>query len=183
MYESGESEAGKREKPIMGIMDILMNGLLLQVTGAPPTVNPLRKRVGHTLTLSWGGLRKLGHLSTNPHSSSVECCHTGISLWQFLVGSLAVTILQHQRKLSDRSRETEMLKVGRCLRAEGQATATTDEFRNRTKYMELGNNRVCYKLLFSFTRKLIKQEKYKGFSNSKKFPKEMSPFLTKTEVC
>lgn len=35
MYESGESEAGKREKPIMGIMDILMNELLLQVTGAP----------------------------------------------------------------------------------------------------------------------------------------------------
>lgn len=34
MEESEESEAGKREKTIMGIMDVLMSGLLPQVTGA-----------------------------------------------------------------------------------------------------------------------------------------------------
>lgn len=40
MEESGESEAGKREKPVMGIMGALMSGLLPRVTGAPSHWGP-----------------------------------------------------------------------------------------------------------------------------------------------
>lgn len=138
---------------------MLTSGLLPRVTGAPPPWAPTEERWTQEPSGTFPASRThlkvvlgrdeeagafthpplpfIGWMLTHRHQSRTIFC------WLIDCDDPSAPKKTTRRK----KRATE----AQCPCAERQATATADEFRNRPKYMELGKNRVCYKLLFSFT--------------------------------